>query len=276
MEILQDTIFRKIELIVGPAYSNQVSIISDFARMQKIKTLIPFSSKIYDIATNPYIYQFNPGQDVELKKLQEIIQSRSNRSNFIFAEIPTVNSKDDGFKLSGQLKEYMLMNNIGYNTILFDQDYAQNLREAIQPSLENIVILNTSRLSNLNAYMRHLNILSDSSLIRIYEPYAWRSSKTKRPASFYLSVFKNKFHDAEYDAYMNQFDSLYDWLPSSELPRYDLLGFDLLNYFIGDIIRNKKETPLSYPLKEGVQSDIQFERITEKGGFINNLLNQYE
>jgi hypothetical protein len=170
----------------------------------------------------------------------------------------------------------MLMNNIGFNTVLFNQEYAENLREAIRPSVENILIFNTSRLSNLNTYMRHLNVLSDSAQIKIYEPYAWRSSKTKRPDSFYLSVFKNKFSDVSYDAYMDQFGRLYDWLPSSELPRYDLLGYDLLNYFISNIISNKQETLLSYPLNEGIQSDIKFERSSVKSGFINNTLNQYE
>jgi LysM repeat protein len=276
MEILQDTIFKKIDLIVGPAYSNQVSIIGDFARMQKIKTLIPFSSKIFDIAINPYLYQFNPGQDVELKILQEIIQKKNNRSNFIFAEIPSISGNDDGLLLSGQLKDYMQMNNMGFNTVLFNQEYAENLREAIRPSVENILIFNTSRLSNLNAYMRHLNVLTDSFQIKIYEPYAWRSSKTKRPDSFYLSVFKNKFSDTSYDAYMTQFGNLFDWLPSSELPRYDLLGYDLLNYFISHIISNKQETLLSYPINEGIQSDLKFERSSVKSGFINNTLNQYE
>jgi len=276
MEILRDTIFNKIDLIVGPAYSNQISIIGDFARMQKIKTLIPFSSKIYDIAINPYLYQFNPGQDIELKKLQEIIRLNNNHSNFIFAEIPSIYSNDDGFILSGQLKDYMLMNNMEFSTVQFNQYFAENLREAIRPSVENILIFNTSRLSNLNTFMRHLNILSDSVQIKIYEPYAWRSSKTKRPDSFYLSVFKNKFSDASYDAYMNQFGSLYDWSPSNELPRYDLLGYDLLNYFISNIISNKQETLLSYPLNEGIQSDLKFERSSVKSGFINNSLNQYE
>src|SRR5690606_9445273 len=36
MEILQDSNLAKMDLIVGPAFSNQISVIGDFARMHKV------------------------------------------------------------------------------------------------------------------------------------------------------------------------------------------------------------------------------------------------
>lgn len=277
MEILQDSAFRRIDLIVGPAYSNQVSIIGDFARMHKIKTLVPFTSKIYDLETNPYIYQFNPGSDIELIKLQEIIKAKKNSSNIIFADIPNVNSSnDDGFILSGQLKEYMRDNKLSYQTIIFDQEYLQNLQDAIHPTAENILIFNTARLNNLNSYFKNINALSDSTNLTIYEPYSWRASKIKKPKSFYLSVFKNDFPASAYGAYTKEFEHLFDWSASSESPRYDLLGYDLLNYFIQFVLKKDQNLPASYVLHEGIQSDLKFERSTARGGFINKTLTQFE
>jgi LysM repeat protein len=277
MEILQDSALLTIDLIVGPAYSNQVSIISDYARMQKIKTLIPFSSKIYDIATNPYLYQFNPGPDIELSKMQEILSAKSNGSNIIFADIPSVNSSnDDGFMLSGQLKDFMRTNDLKYQSVIFNQDYTQNLQKVIHPTAENLLIFNTSRLNNLNVYMKHINALSDSCNLIIYEPYAWRSSKIKRPESFYLSVFKNDFSTNAYETYKKEFDLLFDWSPLSESPRYDLLGYDLLNYFIQHILKEDASFPASYEYKGGIQSDLKFEQSTKKGGYINKTLTRFE
>lgn len=277
MEILQNEVFKKIDLIVGPAYSNQVSIIGDYARINKIKTLIPFTSKIYDLETNPYIYQFNPGSDIELSKLQEIIKSKTKNSNILFADIPYVNSSnDDGFVLSGQLKDFMRNNHFSFQTVLFDQDYLQNLQKAINPSIENILIFNTSKLSSLNTFIKNITAISDSLNLTVYEPYSWRSSKIKRPKSFYLSAFKNDFPSAAYENYTKDFDQLFDWEPSSESPRYDLLGYDLLNYFIQYVLKKDSTQPASYILHDGIQSDLRFERSSARGGFINKTLKQFE
>ncbi|MEA4937874.1 MAG: LysM domain-containing protein [Paludibacter sp.] len=277
METLQNDAFKKIDLIVGPAYSNQVSMIGDFARIHKIKTLIPFTSKVYDLETNPYIYQFNPGPDIELSKLQEIIKNKIKNSNFLFADLPYVNSSnDDGFVLSGQLKDFMRNNHLDFQTVLFDQDYLQNLHKAINPSVENILIFNTGKLSNLNVYIKNITAMSDTINLTIYEPYAWRTSKIKRPRAFYLSAFKNDFASTAYESYTKDFDLLFDWTPSSESPRYDLLGYDLLNYFIQYVLKKDPTIPISYVLHEGIQSDLKFERSTVKGGFINKTLKQFE
>lgn len=277
MEVLQDTAFKKIDLIIGPAYSNQVSIISDFARMHKIKTLIPFSSKIYDLETNPYIYQFNPGLDIEQIKLQEILKAKKNTNNIIFADLPSVNNKsDEGFVLSYQLKDYLRKNNINYQTVIFNQEYIQNLQTAIDPTSENLLIFNTSRLNNLQPYLKSMNELAETTTIKIYEPYAWRTSKIKRPQSFYLSAFKNDFKVSSYENYMREFDRIFDWSPTSESPRYDLLGYDLMNYFLKYVLKKNQSPPTSYQMSEEIQSDMKFEKSTDKGGFINKSLNLYE
>ena len=96
MEVLKDSLPWNIDLIIGPAYSNQISIVSDYARNNKIKTLIPFSSRIYDIESNPYIYQFNPGQEIELQKILEILRTEGAQNHIVFAELPQVSANDDG------------------------------------------------------------------------------------------------------------------------------------------------------------------------------------
>lgn len=277
METLQSEAFREVDLIVGPAYSNQVSIIGDYARINKIKTLIPFTSKIYDLETNPYIYQFNPGFDTELSILQDIIKSKTKDSNILFADIPYVNSiNDDGFVLSEQLKEFMRNNHLSFQTVIFDQDYLQNLQKAINSSVENILIFNTGKLSNISTYIKNITTISDSINLTVYEPYSWRSSKIKRPKSFYLSAFKKDFPSAAYENYTKDFDQLFDWTPSSESPRYDLLGYDLLNYFIQYVLKKDLTLPASYALHDGIQSDIKFERSSVRGGYINKTLKQFE
>lgn len=276
MEILQDSNLTTMDLIVGPAFSNQISVIGDFARMHRVKTLIPFSSKIIDIETNPYLYQFNPGQDTELKKLQEIIQYEGNKTNFIFAELNNTSPNDDNFALLRSLKQLMQSENLSFKTVYLHPDSLHHIRQALNPLRENIVFFNTGRINNLSVYLSELKRLSASVNLKIYEPFSWRNSKLEKPRSFYLSVFKNEYPETAYEQYTNEFSSLFDWTPSSELPRYDLLGYDLMRYFIREILTTKDSPAEGYPMREGIQSNLKFEKAAATGGYINRLINHYE
>lgn len=276
MEILQDSILLDVDLIVGPAYSNQISIVSDYARNNKIKTLIPFSSKILDIESNPYIYQFNPGQEVELQKILNILQSEDVLNNIVFAELPQVNATEDGLILTNMLKYHLGASGTSFKTIQLYPDSLEHIWNNLDPWKENIIFFNTTRINSLNVYLRELNRLSAIVNLKMYEPYAWRNSKLERPHSFYLSVFKNEFPDDQYDLYTNSFADLFDWSPSGGLPRYDLLGYDLLHYFIKYILLKKESQIDYYPFLEGIQSDMQYEKISPQGGYLNRLLIHYE
>lgn len=276
MEVLQDTNLYNMNLIIGPAYSNQISLACDFARINRIKTLIPFSSKIIDIETNKYIYQFNPGQDLEMQKLQSIILNEGVDSNIIFADVNKLNTYDDGYYRSQTLKKFMDDNLMNYTTLTLDVDSLHLIRQSLNPLKENIVFFNTSRINYVNLFLREFSRLSYTANLKFYEPYSWRTIKTEKPRSFYLSTFKSEYPEDLYENYSNNFSSIFDWISSNESPRYDLLGYDLINYFINYILQNNNSTQTTYPYSEGIQSNIQFEKISIDGGYINNTLNHYE
>jgi LysM repeat protein len=276
MEVLRQNPLDKMDLIIGPVYSSQVSVIGDFARMNRIKTLIPFTSRVIDLDTNPYIFQFNPSQEVEIRKLQEILQGDAANLNIIFADIPNVSSLDDGMVLTQSLKNFLAKNRIQYHSILFGDGYQANLQQVLSKTKENVLFFNTNRVNQAGVYMKDLIPLSASHEFKIYEPYAWRSSKIEKPRSFYLSFFRDEFPEKEYQDYLTSFFELYNWIPNNDFPRYDLLGYDLLSYFINTIVTTEVNGRQLFPVHEGIQSDIQFEKATERGGYINKQLYHFE
>jgi LysM repeat protein len=276
MEILHDTLFNNIDLIVGPAYSNQVPLVCDFARIRRIKTLIPFTSKVVGLESNEYIYQFNPGMDTEINKLVEVLTTGTKSSNIIFIENPYVAYNDEGNQLVAQLKVLLRNNKTDFKSLSIDPSNTTALRPALNTAGENILIFNTNRIGTLTAQMRHLIQLSDSFQLKIYEPYSWKTNKVEKPASFYLSAFRNEYPDKQYEVYMQKFDSIFGWLPVTENPRYDLLGFDLLSYYFSTADLPATTRAGQYPKFEGIQSTIQFEKSTDKSGYINKQLNHFE
>lgn len=276
MEILNDTIFRQVDLIVGPAYSNQVPLVCDFSRVHRKKTLIPFTSRIYDLESNEYIYQFNPGQETELAKLTEILMRDAGTQNLIFVENPYVAQNDESNQLVAQLKVLLRNNKTDFSTVLLDPSHPEQLKASLHAKKENIFLFNTNRINVLSGQLRQLIQLSDSFNIKIYEPYSWRSSKSDKPASFYLSVFRSEYSENEYEEYMTRFSEVFNWLPATENPRFDLLGYDLMQYYFITSEMPSGAKYLQYPLYEGIQSTIQFEKTSTNGGYINKQLIHFE
>jgi LysM repeat protein len=103
-EVLQNPELINMDLIIGPAYTNQIPYVSDFSKENKINTLIPFSSKVYDVNVNPYLLQFNPGIAVEVKFIAEMLNNEYRNDNIIFCDVPSVSILDDGYEFAFELQ----------------------------------------------------------------------------------------------------------------------------------------------------------------------------
>ena len=54
---------KTVDIIIGPAYTSQITSIGEFAKENKIKVVVPFSPNIKELATNKYIFQVISPQD---------------------------------------------------------------------------------------------------------------------------------------------------------------------------------------------------------------------
>ena len=82
-------------------------------------------------------------------------------------------------------------------------------------------------------------------------------------------------NNKEYKRYSTEFFKMFTWKSSASAPRFDIIGYDLTNYFTSLLYQNttnvfNQKTKL--PLSDGIQSNLQFERKTDKSGFINQNL----
>lgn len=75
-QLLSNNALHTMDMIIGPAYPSQVSILSPFVKEKHIPCLVPFTNKVPDVYTNPYLWQFNP--TVETGKRAIIFRSEEN------------------------------------------------------------------------------------------------------------------------------------------------------------------------------------------------------
>ena len=74
------------------------------------------------------------------------------------------------------------------------------------------------------------------------------------------------------EEYDKAFARLLGWAPLSRNPRYDLLGYDLLAYFVRLLTTGGTDLDQALELDmylEGLQSQFRFKRATTGAGFVN-------
>jgi hypothetical protein len=274
-EVLNNEELKTMDLIIGPAFSNQVPLIGNFAKENKVNTLIPFSSKVPDIENNPYLFQFNPGFDAEINYLFEQLNTKLKNTHVVFAEILGINSTDDGKIREGALKSQLLKQQRAIGILELSSPENANFSSQLKSGEKNLIIFNTDKFSNVSPYLNVLNTLSSENNIVLFEQYSWRNQLEKKPDCLYISPFLSATNDDSAVEYNSRFEQFFGKDLSNDSPRYDMLGFDLTNYFISYIHKfgNKYAGKIgklnSIPF---IQSQFTFERSSNESGYVNQTL----
>lgn len=274
-EVLQNPELKNMDLIIGPAYTNQIPFVSDFSKENKINTLIPFSSKVYDVNVNPYLLQFNPGIAVEVKFIAEMLNNEYRNDNIVFCDVPSVSILDDGYEFAFELQNELRRLKREFSKTELIDDNAASLLKLLEKDKKNVVFFNTNKYSSVTNYIDSLAASNKNKEIVLFTQYSWPEIKNAQLASFSIAPFKSDFSGSELNIYNKQFSKLFNWKPTSNTPRYDILGYDLTNYFValmynhGNNFSSKKN---KLPVSSGIQSQLKFERVTDKTGYVNKQL----
>lgn len=275
IEVLNNQELKKMDLIVGPALSNQISIISDFAKENKINTLIPFSSKVSEIDSNPYLFQFNPGPTSEINFTLEILSSKFKNSNIIFAQIPEISSFDEGKVMSNALQKGLSKKGYSFSKIELTTPENTDFKSVLKSSKDNIIIFNTDKYSFVQSYIPVLRSTTKQFSVILYEQNNWKNQSEKIPSSFYISPFMAKSNSKELSDYNKQYVKLINEDISKDSPRFDILGYDLTNFFVSTLYRqgnNFSDKVVTLNITNCIQSQPHFVRESNDSGFINQQL----
>jgi len=279
-EALLNPDLKSVDLLIGPAYTNQIALVSDFAKINQINTIIPFSSKVPDLDLNPYLFQFNPSLNIEIDYLTNLLTNKYESDNVILVDIASVSVGDNGNTFINELKSALRAKNRPFNTVASTNELNIQTAMLFEKGKKNIVFFNTDKYSGVFPYFSFLNSKSSEFEILLYEQYSWKNQNQQTKfKSFSVAPFKPLLNDTDFTDYNALFEKYFNWKISTANPRYDVIGYDLGNYFIALLYElgpkfstSKKKLPLA----SGVQSFIKFERTSLNSGFINKQLYQHD
>lgn len=252
-QLIADSSLRDMDLIIGPAYPMQVMAIAEYAREQKIQTVIPFVDYVDGIESNPYLMQFNSTDQREAEAIADYLSQLPGDINCVLVDAKQSDMPESVRQLRGAIeKRGIATTHTTVHDILSD-----SLSYALRPDADNYLLFSSDRYSNLQVVMPRILAARGNSRLTLISQFAWQRENILLP-QIYATVFAT---DAAADE--THYDQIYQQYfgheHASTSPRYDLLGYDLTRQVIA-LMQGKEYF--------GLQSDIHFDKLPD-GGYIN-------
>lgn len=283
-DILAGPQMKEMDLIIGPVYSENFKLASNFAKENRINIVAPFKQKYEDlVVNNPYIFLANPGDETEIANICRFLVSSYDKSIVIVH-----NGTEDELKTVELYKRKLasaFSANSNQTEIVFKQvDYKamgeSAMEDALSIGLENIVIIPSRDMVFITNLATKLNYLTSKYKITVFGMYPWEQFESVEID--YLLNLKFHYGTTNYvnkdDEKVKVFDYQYKTYFKDEPSMYSYLGYDVTYYFLNILKDYGKQyqfclssaTNKSY--KEGLRFDFNFERINPFSGFENNWI----
>lgn len=273
--VLKDARLKEADLIIGPFDENEIHKLSEFSKQQSIPLLIPFTSDVDDVFGNPNLFQINTPQSYLYSDVYECFVEKFKDANVIF--INDSKSNDKKAFIDG-LQHELVKNGIKYGSV--SKSELQSVKSLIVENRANVIVPNTGDNIFLSEIMPVLqNIVRSDEMLQLHlfgypewQTYThdYLSEFYELDTYFFTSFYANML-SKESSLFANKYQSWYKKELMNTYPKYGMLGYDLINYFLpylwkyGDDFYEHLNTLPFTP----VQTGFKFERVNNWGGFLN-------
>lgn len=261
--LLKKEDLKNVDLIIGPAYTNQIQKVTDFAKLHQIYTVIPFSQKVKDIDTNPYIIQFNSPQQTQINITKNKLIAKIQNKPIVLAYFD--NNQDEGNSFANALLAECLVNNKPHSRHFITEQNADSICQ-LAINQNAVLLLASSNQERVKPILRIINRHRLGTNLELIGFDNWGLSLLNESRPIYFSSLFNpnsissRKYKEEYEKYFGIANNAY--------PNFDQLGYDLMCNMI-EMLKNKNTDKIHFPSLNNVQSDMDFRKNTSDGGWIN-------
>ena len=247
-ELCDSTELDSVQGILGLVYPIQIERMAAWCESHKVPLMLPFSDDI-DLKRYSQVLQFNSTDQQEADSLCAWMVQQEN----IHCVAVEVREADIASSIR-TLRKQMAAHEIRYTGVALRDLMNDSAEYALDREKENLIIMHSDRYQHARMIMPHLEKLQEAGYrIRIVSQYSWQKEKPVLP-QVYTSMFTVEGEHAVYDAMWSE---SYKNEHVCDLPRYDLLGYDLMKALI---LRLQGENEMN-----GIQSMIRWRQVGEGG-----------
>lgn len=223
------------DIIIGPAYSDQLSNVLEFGRRHNIATIIPFSAKIPDSLYYEKLVQFNPPHEYLFKRVAETVKtSEKTNQNYIIGRFASGDTKGDSF--ADAVIANFTATETAYTEIVISPQNIDSLVQAAG-SVPTTLLLASSSPVDVNLILEKLSSYTVPTL-RVWGFEEWEALTRKYHNTIYYSLFNTQEPAWYHQTYGNIFGEPVNTVGM----RYDLLGYDLTTLALQGITINGDKT----------------------------------
>ena len=261
--VLRLPVLKTMDLIIGPAYSNQVAAVSRFSRDNRIHMVVPFTSKIELDDSHEFLLQFNPSQDVLLPLVAQTMVDRFSSSNFIIARF--TGKQDKANAVADEVIKALAAKRKTYRELQLSTSNVDTLK-TLAGRNKTLLFLATTRLDVVSSLLPQIETLGLPAL-QIWGFEDWKQWVNFHEGTYYYSLFKKK----DTSTYQANYKKWYGELSPINIPMYDLIGYDLINYTTAALKAKRKNMSAAFGNVECdlLQSEFKFQKVKSGTHWMN-------
>ena len=252
-ELCDSTELDSVKAILGLVYPIQITRMAAWCEAHQVPLFLPFSDDV-NLKNHPQIHQFNSPDADEVEALAQWIANREDR-HCVFVDTKEADMSSSMRLLRKKLKAQEIpCSSLALRDLMND-----SVGYAVDSFQENIFILHSERYQHVRMALPHIAKIHVKKLL--VSQYAWQKEHIDMP-----QVYTSKFvTDTDLTEYDRLWDETYTNTHVSDMPRYDLLGYDLMREMVQIVLKQDDD-------KQPLQSPIVWESESDQDGWQNTYI----
>lgn len=288
-QILEKPELRNADLIIGPFYSYNLELVSEFSRKHRIPLVTPFHTGDSLLKENPYLFQPNPSYRVEFKRNAEFI-ARSYEDNLVMVHDGDSASMEriEYYKqqLFNELEKYSALETVLFKEVVIRNGATEDLIHALNPDKKNVIILPAFDEAFASQVTSRIYYEVENYDIELFGSTYWlgfNNIEIPYIHALNLRISHTQYYDysdPDYLHFLREYRQNYFKEPESFTRNgcnFGVTGYDLSLYFISALQRfgPKFILNLEEHQPKATICEFDFQRISRRGGYENTAMQYY-
>lgn len=274
---LKNNDLSKHDFIIAAANADQMPYLSQWSKENKVKLVLPFSSRIAETESNPYIYQVNAPQSLINERILAVDTSKFANKNIILLRTPQELNDEKG-QLFKAIRRQLISHRIPFHELIEyegDEDYADSIAAHLSDQQVNLVIPCACSLAEANRLISTvsgiINFLPSSYKTEVWGYPEWIAlNKSNLPVLHNLNttIYGNYFTNYNLDN-VRDFQMHYSLYFGKDLmntfPCYAMMGYDVMIQFTE--MASRREFNI-----QTLQHEMDFKQTHPESGWYNQTV----
>jgi len=289
-EILKSEFMNDVDLIIGPFYSWNVEVVSEFSSKNHVPMVTPFYSNRELTEANPFLFQLNPSYQTEFDLAANYLADEYENNYVLIYKSDSTNLHKIDYlkeKLYYELEEHTHFENIILKEISYvnisQADLMTDLDQTLSKDKKNIVIVPETDEAFVSTIVTQLFFQLREFDIEVFGMSHWGQFSNIEYSYYhqlklkYLSPYYFSYDDPEVNSFLNKFTYYFRSEPTKFTRKgcsYAFVGFDATYTFLSYMWRydNSFIRKLNKETLSGLAPGIAFQKTKPWGGFENKYL----